>query len=75
MKVKEFHMKQLEDDREFEIGYLEYLYELYQDSTAIEPDNVKLRRLGKDHSFHTAEIVSNKPLNNQDYDPTTRTGA
>jgi len=71
-KVKEFYHKQLEDDREFELGYLDYLYQISQNSMAVESDNVKLQRLAKMHSFHTSESISTSSLNNCNYDPDKR---
>ena len=73
VKVKEFHYQQLEDDFELDLNYQEWLMENYS-----EPSEDELNEM--EEEFRNSSTVKNQIIaetlaNNQDYDPTTRTGA
>ena len=68
MKVKEFHYKQLENDFELDLSYQEWLMEHFTEPSEAEID--EMEKSFKKPSTVDNRIITHKPSNNQDYDPT-----
>ena len=67
-KVKEAYVKQLEDDFELELSYQEWLRDNFSepDGTELDEMNEDLKKL----SLGKNRIITLKPLNNHNYNPT-----
>ena len=67
-KVKEAYVKQLENDFELELSYQEWLRDNFS-----EPDGTELDEMNEDFkkpSLGKNRIITIKPLNNHNYNPT-----
>ena len=67
-KVKEAYVKQLEDDFELELSYQEWLRDNFS-----EPDVSEVNEMEQDFLkpyYVKNRIITTRPLNNPNYDPT-----
>lgn len=66
-KVKQMHMKQLENDFELELSYQEWLRDTFND-----PSESEINKMNEDFQkppFASNQIISTTHLNNINYDP------
>lgn len=67
-KVKQMHMKQLEDEFELELSYKEWLRDNFS-----EPDDTELDEMEQDFKlkphFGKNRIIATRSLNNPNYNP------
>ena len=66
-KVKEAYVKQLENDFELDLSYQEWLRDNFSQPSELEVDEMNEEI---NPSLASNRIISDKPINNQDYDPT-----
>ena len=67
MKVKEFYMKQIQDDFELDLSYQEWLMENYSEPSENELD--EMEEEFRNSSTEQNRIIAHKPLNNYNYKP------
>jgi len=68
-KVKEAYVKQLEDEFELDLSYQEWLRDNVGEPNESEINEMEQDFLQKPH-FECKLIISDKPLNNHNYNPT-----